>query len=145
MYFRWKVFFEKKISILAFLSKLLCFRLYFVVYTVSNLFKCKFFVGLHGDKTYNTMVNSVSFVSTGPFNHVFPSLPMHTLCLLNFPGKFSWKQRISLSSNFPLHTWWGKFRRQKRTSSKIIGTTMDSIWRHRPVHIRTITLQAFIP
>ena len=33
------------------------------------------------------MVASVSFVSTGTFNHVFPSLPMHT----------------HLSSKFPLH------------------------------------------
>jgi hypothetical protein len=26
-----------------------------------------------------------------------------------------------LSSNFPLHAWWGKFRRQKRTSLPLIG------------------------
>jgi hypothetical protein len=70
------------------------------------------------------MVASVSFVSTGTFNHVFPSLPMHTLLSSKFPretGKFSWKQRISLSSNFPLHAWWGIFRRQKRTSLPLIG------------------------
>ena len=33
------------------------------------------------------MVASVSFVSTGTFNHVFPSLPCIRFCLLNFPGK----------------------------------------------------------
>ena len=32
---------------------------------------------------HNTMVNSVSFVSTGTFNHVFPSLPCIRFCLLN--------------------------------------------------------------
>ena len=31
------------------------------------------------------MVASVSFVSTGTFNHVFPSLPMHTLLSSKFP------------------------------------------------------------
>jgi hypothetical protein len=51
----------------------------------------------------------------------FPHYPCIRFCLLNFPGKFSWKQRISLSSNFPLHAWWGKFRRQKRTSLPLIG------------------------
>ena len=35
-------------------------------------------------QTFITMVNSVSFVSTGTFNHVFPSLPMHTLLSSNF-------------------------------------------------------------
>jgi hypothetical protein len=70
------------------------------------------------------MVASVSFVSTGTFNHVFPSLPMHTLLSSKFPretGIFSSKQRISLSSNFPLHAWWGILRRQKRTSLPLIG------------------------
>ena len=33
----------------------------------------------------NIIVNSVSFVSTGTFNHVFPSLPMHTLLSSKFP------------------------------------------------------------
>jgi hypothetical protein len=51
----------------------------------------------------------------------FPHYPCIRLCLLNFSGKFSWKQRISLSSNFPLHAWWGKVRRQKRTSLPLIG------------------------
>ena len=37
------------------------------------------------DSFNNTMVNSVSFVSTGTFNHVFPSLPMHTLLSSKFP------------------------------------------------------------
>jgi hypothetical protein len=36
-------------------------------------------------KLSNTMVNSFSFVSTGTFNHVFPSLPMHTLLSSKFP------------------------------------------------------------
>jgi hypothetical protein len=48
----------------------------------------------------------------------------HTLLSSKFPqetGKFSWKERISLSSNFPLHAWWGIFRRQKRTSLPLIG------------------------
>jgi hypothetical protein len=52
------------------------------------------------------MVASVSFVWTGTFNHVFPLLSMHTLLSSKFlreTGIFSWKQRISLSSNFPLH------------------------------------------
>ena len=34
---------------------------------------------------YNIIVNSVSFVSTGTFNNVFPSLPMHTLLSSKFP------------------------------------------------------------
>jgi hypothetical protein len=92
------------------------------------------------------MVASVSFVSTGTFNHVFPSLPMHTLLSSKFSretGKFSWKQRISLSSNFPckLDEWNLEDKSiphytslESCTSSKIIGTTMDSIWRHRPVY-----------
>ena len=42
-------------------------------------------------------LNSVSFVSTGTFNHVFPSLPMHTL----------------LSSKFPSSSMQGKIRRQR--------------------------------
>jgi hypothetical protein len=70
------------------------------------------------------MVASVSFVSTGTFNHVFPSLPMHTLLSSKFPretGIFSWKQRISLSSNFPLHAWWGIFRK----SSAQLWTVSD--------------------
>ena len=46
----------------------------------------------------------------------FPHYPCIRFCLLNFPGKFSWKQKISLSSNFPLHAWWGKFRRKQRIS-----------------------------
>jgi hypothetical protein len=33
----------------------------------------------------NYMVASVSFVSTGAFNHVFSSLPMHTLLSSKFP------------------------------------------------------------
>jgi hypothetical protein len=33
----------------------------------------------------NYMVASVSFVLTGAFNHVFPSLPMHTLLSSKFP------------------------------------------------------------
>ena len=33
----------------------------------------------------------------------FPHYPCIRFCLLNFPWKFSRKQRISLSSNFPLH------------------------------------------
>ena len=33
----------------------------------------------------------------------FPHYPCIRFCLLNFPGKFRRKQRISLSSNFPLH------------------------------------------
>ena len=36
---------------------------------------------------YKHMVASVSFVSTGTFNHVFPSLPMHTLLSSKFPRK----------------------------------------------------------
>jgi hypothetical protein len=52
----------------------------------------------------------------GRFITYFPHYPCVRFCLLNFPGKFRRKQRISLSSNFPLHAWWGKFRRQKRTS-----------------------------
>jgi hypothetical protein len=40
---------------------------------------------------YNTMVNSVSFVSTGTFNHVFPSLPMHTLLSSKFPREIKTK------------------------------------------------------
>jgi hypothetical protein len=68
--------------------------------------------------------------------------------------KFSWKQRISLSSNFPCMLDEGNLEDksvpcylslESCTSSKIIGTTMDSIWWHRPVHIRTITLPVFIP
>jgi hypothetical protein len=51
----------------------------------------------------------------------FPHYPCIRFCHLNFPGKFRRKQRISLSSNFPLHSWWGKFRRQKRTSLPLIG------------------------
>jgi hypothetical protein len=109
---------------------------------------------IKNNKINKHMVASVSFVSTGTFNHVFPSLSMHTLLSSKFPretGIFSWKQRISLSSNFPCmldegylgdksvpHYLW----LESCTSSKIIGTTMDSIWRHRPVHIRTITLPA---
>jgi hypothetical protein len=65
----------------------------------------------HAITYHKHMVASVSFVSTGTFNHVFPSLPMHTLLSSNFPRetrKFSWKQNISLSSNFPLHAWWGR-------------------------------------
>jgi hypothetical protein len=34
---------------------------------------------------YNIIVNSVSFVSTGTFNNVFPSLPMHTVLSSKFP------------------------------------------------------------
>ena len=33
----------------------------------------------------NTMITSIFIVLKGNVNPVFPSLPMHTLCLLNFP------------------------------------------------------------
>jgi hypothetical protein len=109
------------------------------------------------DNYGNTMITSIFIVLKGNVNPGFPSLPMHTLLSSKFPGKFCWKQPALLDEgkledkeifclllnfllNFPV-----KFRRQKRTSSKVIGTTMDSVWRHRPVHIRTITLPVFIP
>ena len=63
---------------------------------------------------YNIIVNSVSFVSTGTFNHVFPSLPMNTL----------------LSSKFPSLSMQGKIRRQRavphRKSSAQLWTVSDN-------------------
>jgi hypothetical protein len=100
------------------------------------------------------MITSIFIVLRGNVNPVFPSLPMHTLLTSKFPGTFSWKQKISLSSNFPCMLDEGNLEDksvphylslESCTLSKIIGTTMDSIWRHRPVHIRTITLPVFIP
>jgi hypothetical protein len=104
----------------------------------------------------NTMITSIFIVLKGTVNPVFPWFPHYPcirFCLLNFPGKFSWKQKISLSSKFPCMLDEGNLEDksvphyvslESCTSSKIIGTTMDSIWQHRPVDIRTITLPVFI-
>jgi hypothetical protein len=42
-------------------------------------------LNIFNDICDNIIVNSVSFVSTGTFNHVFPSLPMPTLLSSKFP------------------------------------------------------------
>jgi hypothetical protein len=91
-------------------------------------------------KLYNTAVATI-YLLLGTF-----------AILCEGSSKFSWKQKISLSSNFPLHAWWGKFRRQKRTSLPLIRELYvienhrhNYGWRHRPVHIRTVTLPVFIP
>ena len=72
------------------------------------------------------MVNSVSFVSTGTFNHVFPSLPCIRFCLLNFPGNLVENKGFICLLIFPCMLDEGNLE-DKSASSKIIGTTMDSI------------------
>ena len=66
-----------------------------------------------GNMSGNTMITLIFIVLKGNVNPVFPSLPMHTL----LSSKFSWKQMISLSSNLPLHAWWGKIRRERNLLS----------------------------
>jgi hypothetical protein len=89
------------------------------------------------------MVASVSFVSTGTFNHVFSSLSMHTLLSSKFPqetGIFSWKQKISLSSNFPCmlderhledksvpHYLWLESCTSSKTSAQIWTVSDDTV------------------
>ena len=68
--------------------------------------------------TSNIIVNSVSFVSTGTFNHVFPSLPMHTLLSSKFPsssmqGGIRRQRNPLFSSKFPSSSMQGKIRRQR--------------------------------
>ena len=50
------------------------------------------------------IVASVFIILRGNINPIFTSYnPCIRFCLLNFPSKFSWKQKISMPSNFPAY------------------------------------------
>jgi hypothetical protein len=64
------------------------FRAYLITTDINNDVKEVYrYINLHDlvDVFSNIIVNSVYFVSTGTFNHVFPSLPMPTLLSSKFP------------------------------------------------------------
>jgi hypothetical protein len=85
------------------------------------------------------MVASVSFVSTGAFNHVFPSLSMHMLLSSKFPreispGNLVENKRFLCLLISPCMLDEGNLEDksvphylslESCTSAKIIGTTMD--------------------